>query len=89
MSEMLNTVITGNYKNCVIVLKEQENKPVLTCKGFLSKKEIPMDKSMIRKMNHTLIEDQTHDVIIEWKDGTLSQVIMDQNTYIAVQAEMS
>lgn len=86
---MLNTVITGNYKNCVIVLKEQENKPVLTCKGFLSKKEIPMDKSMIRKMNHTLIEDQTHDVIIEWKDGTLSQVIMDQNTYIAVQAEMS
>lgn len=86
---MLNTVITGNYKNCVIVLKEQENKPVLTCKGFLSKKEISMDKSMIRKMNHTLIEDQTHDVIIEWKDGTLSQVIMDQNTYIAVQAEMS
>ena len=89
MNEMLNTVITGNYKNCVIVLKEQERKTVLTCKGFLSKKEIPMDKTMIRKLNHTLMKDQTHDVIIEWKDGTLSQVIMDHNTYLAVLAEWS
>ena len=73
---MINTIVTGNYKNCRIVLKEDVG-AVIICKKIFGKKEITMDKTTIRRLSHSFLKNQEHDVIIEWKDGSLSQAILD------------
>ncbi len=85
---MINTIVTGNYKDCTVVLKEEVN-PVLICKKLLGQKEIPMDKTTIRRLNHSFLENQEHDVILEWRDGTLSQAILDNTIYTAIVEKMA
>lgn len=83
MELKVNMIIAGYHKNGNIVLNDSKV-PVLVCKGFLTKSELIMDKVNIKTLNHTLLENQTHEVIIEWKDGKLSQAILDQTIYSAV-----
>jgi len=89
MSETLNTITIGNYKKCVIMLKgEKDKKPVLICKSLFRKRELPMDKTTIRTLNHTFLGNKEHEVIIEWEDGTLSQAIVDDVIYSAILRNM-
>lgn len=89
MSEMLNTITIGNYKKCVIMLNgEKDKKPVLMCKRLFRKRELPMDKTTIRTLNHTFLGNKEHEVIIEWEDGTLSQAIVDDVIYSALLKSM-
>lgn len=84
---MANIITTGDYKNCEIVLKE--NNPVLTCKKFLEKTEMPIDRTTIQSLNHTFWGANEHDIIIEWKDGKLSQAIVDDAIYAAIVDRVS
>ena len=84
---MINTIVTGNYKNCRIVLKEDVG-AVIICKKIFGKKEITMDKTTIRTLNHTFLGNKEHEVIIEWEDGTLSQAIVDDVIYSALLKSM-
>lgn len=85
-----NTITTGYYKNASIVLKgTNADIPVLICKGFLSRTEIPMDKTTIKAVNHSILPNAAHEIIIEWKDGKLSQAILDNAVYAAVQIKIT
>ena len=86
---MLNTVTIGYYKKGKITLGgENGDKLVLICKGFLSKTEIPMDKTTIRKVIHSILPDGTYEVIIEWKDGKLSQAIVDSTVFTVISEKI-
>lgn len=80
MSE--NKVIAGHYKNNEILLKgENADQLVLHRKNFFSKAEIVMDKTTIKQFTHSFYSSHKHEVIIEWKDGKISQAIMDDTVY--------
>lgn len=89
MNLTINTITTGHYKNAEIILKgTNADTPVLVSKKFLNKMEIPMDHTTIKKLSHFIIEDAKHEIIIEWKDGKLSQGIFDAAVYAALKAKV-
>ena len=89
MDFVTNKITAGDYKNSDIILKGiQADEPVLVRKGFLNKKEIPMDKTTIKFLTHSIISDVEHEIVIEWRDGKLSQAIVDHMVYSAVAAKM-
>ncbi len=82
MSENLNKINMGHYKNGEIQLKgENADKIVLVIKKFLGKTEIPLDRTTIRTFKHSTYEHSKHEIIIEWNDGKLSQAIIDETLY--------
>lgn len=90
MDFVTNKITTGAYKNSDITLKgKNTDEPVLISKGFLSKREIPMDKTTIRTMTHTFLSETEHEVIIKWKDGKLSQAVVDSAVYAAIAAKVN
>ena len=89
MSSITNRITTGDYKNSDIILKGvNAEEPVLVCKGFLSRKEILMDKTTIKAVRHSFLSATEHEIIIEWKDGKLSQAVTDDAVYVAISAKI-
>lgn len=83
MENDLNVITTGYYKNDKIEIKENDS-VVLICKSFLRKTIILMDNTTIRKVMGTVLSDNRYEIIIEWKDGKLSQALIDDTIYNAI-----
>lgn len=83
MGNDLNVITTGYYKNDKIEIKENDS-VVLICKSFLRKTIILMDNTTIRKVMGTVLSDNRYEIIIEWKDGKLSQALIDDTIYNAI-----
>lgn len=82
MNEIVNKISAGNYKNGEIQLKsENSDRLVLVIKKFLGKTEIPMDKTTIRSFTHSIYTQDKREIIIEWKDGKISQATIDDSLY--------
>ena len=47
-----------------------------------------MDKTTIRKVIHSILPDGTYEVIIEWKDGKLSQAIVDSTVFTVISEKI-
>ena len=89
MSSVTNKITAGDYKNNDILLQgENKDEPVLIYKRLLAKKIIPLDKTTIKSLIHSIISKQEHEIVIEWKDGKISQAVVDSMTYKAVSAKM-
>ena len=89
MDSNVNRITAGDYKNSDIVLKGNNvDIPVLVYKGFLSKKEIFIDKTTVKMIKHSFLSVSEHEIIIEWKDGKLSQAVVDDVVYAAIIAKM-
>lgn len=90
MDSVKNKITTGDYKNSDIILKGIDtDEPVLICKSFFSKKEIPMDTTTIKSFTHSFLSNMEHEIIIEWKDGKLSQAVIGNAVYAAISAKMN
>ena len=83
MGNDLNVITTGYYKNDKIEIKENDS-VVLICKSFLRKTIILMDNTTIRKVMGTVLSNNRYEIIIEWKDGKLSQALIDDTIYNAI-----
>ena len=82
MNEIVNKISAGDYKNGEIQLKsENSDRLVLVIKKFLGKTEIPMDKTTISRFTHLTYTQDKCEIIIEWKDGKISQAIIDASLY--------
>ena len=83
----MNVITTGYYKNDKIEIKENDS-VVLICKSFLRKTIILMDNTTIRKVMGTVLSNNRYEIIIEWKDGKLSQALIDDTIYNAILRKM-
>ena len=87
MGNNLNVITTGYYKNDKIEIKENDS-VILICKSFLRKTIILMDNTTIRKVMGTVLSNNRYEIIIEWKDGKLSQALIDDTIYNAILRKM-
>lgn len=82
MGENGNKIIAGHYKGYEIQRKgEKLDSIVLIQKKILSKAELPMDKTTIKNFSHSSHLPNQHEIIIEWKDGKISQAIIEDELY--------
>lgn len=82
MEVCINKVIAGDYRDSEIQLVDEKvSKVVLVIKKFLKKIEMPMDRTTIKSFTHLLQDSKEHELIIEWNDGKISQVVVDDTLY--------
>ena len=82
MKVCVNKVIAGDYKDSEIQLVDEEDaKVILVIKKVFSKTELPMDRTTIKSFTHFLQDSSEHELIIEWNDGKISQVVVAETLY--------
>ncbi len=89
MGKDINKVIAGHFKNNEILLKsENKDEIAVVINKLLGKKELPMDKTTIKRFTHSLHSLERHEIIIEWNDGKMSQAIVDDAVYSELCAKL-